>query len=429
MKRFLPILGVVLLVLGMVASFALDYSQTVKDGAVDFRNRITGVRLLERGIDPYHHLWHAGDPEELCDTRNNPRMTVTKTTVSPALLVLYAPLAALPYRGAEFAWLFAQWLLLLATLGLWLRTGMPSLQLWVAAFFVVGFTFTPGWRWEAERGQCYTLLVFLLAYVLAPGRVGGRADDFLVGAMAGVLVALRPSNIVLLPFLTMHRPRQFTGALAGLLAAFAAPVLLHAPVWLEYLSAMQANSDYYRNGTYPLRPSQPFPPVIEGTPLATMSAMTSYPFVDLSVYAVARRFGCGALPDVPFVLLFGGLFLAWLFGTRKRQVELLLPGVAAWIFLSDFVLPTTRWGYYDVMILNVILAQIAVARRIPCAAWPGLLAVPVMWTFSLFEKAPLALVYAPQILFLLSAALALLAPFERVPREENAPISGGRVSL
>ena len=420
MKGSLPILGAVLLVLGLVASFALDYSQTAKDGAVDFRNRITGVRLLEQGLDPYHHLWHAGDPEELCDTRNNPRMTVTKTTVSPALLVLYAPLAALPYRAAEFAWLIAQWLLLLATLGLWLRTGTPPLKLWLAALFVVGFTFTPGWRWEAERGQCYTLLAFLLAYVLAPGRVGRRADDFLAGAVAGVLVALRPSNVVLLPFLTMHRPRQFMGALAGLLAAFAAPVLLHAQVWLEYLTAMQTNSGYYRDGTLPPRPSQPFPATIEGTPLATMSAMTSYPFVDLSVYAVARRLGFGALPDVPFVLLFGGLVLAWLFGTRKRPVDLLLPGMAAWIFLSDFVLPTTRWGYYDVMILNVILAQIAVARRIPCAAWPALLAVPVMWTFSLFAQVPVALVYVPQILFLVSAVLALFPPDERVPREENA---------
>jgi hypothetical protein len=114
--------------------------------------------------------------------------------------------------------------------------------------------------------------------------------------------------------------------------------------------------------------------------------------------------------------LFSGS-LAWLFGTRKRPVELLLPGMAAWIFLSDFVLPTTRWGYYDVMILNVILAQIAVARRILGAAWPGLLAVPVMWTFSLFDKLPLALVFVPQILFLASAMLALWVPSKR---EENA---------
>jgi hypothetical protein len=413
MKSALPILGAVLLVLGLVASFALDYSQTTKDGAVDFRNRITGVRLLERGLDPYHHLWHAGDPEEFCDTRNNPRMTVTKTTVSPPMLVLYAPLAALPYRAAEFVWLFTQWLLLLMTLGMWLRTGTPPLKLWLAAIFVVSFTFTPGWRWEAERGQCYTLLAFLLAYVLAPGRVGGRADDFLVGAVAGVLVALRPSNVVLLPFLTMHRPRQFIGVLAGLSVALAVPVLLHPQVWIEYLTAMQANSVYYRDGALPQRPSESFPATIEGTPLATMSAMTSYPFVDLSVYAVARRFGFDALPDVPFVLLFGSLFLAWLFVTRKRPAELLLPGMAAWIFLSDFILPTTRWGYYDVMILNVILALIAVNRRIPCAAWTALLAVPVMWTFSLFEKTPTALVYVPQILFLVSAVLALFPSDER----------------
>jgi len=73
-----------------------------------------------------------------------------------------------------------------------------------------------------------------------------------------------------------------------------------------------------------------------------------------------------------------------------------------------------------VMILNVVLAEIAVGKRIPCAAWPGLLAMPVMWTFSLFEKVPLALVYVPQILFLVSAVLALFAPDECAPCEKNA---------
>src|ERR1700722_14128683 len=115
MKRFLPILGVVLLVLALVVSLGIDFSQTLRSGAGDFRNRITGARLLEHGIDPYHYIWHPGDPAEFCDTRNNPRMTVSKTTVSPAMLVLYAPLAALPYRVAQFAWFFVQWLLLLGT--------------------------------------------------------------------------------------------------------------------------------------------------------------------------------------------------------------------------------------------------------------------------------------------------------------------------
>jgi hypothetical protein len=238
-----------------------------------------------------------------------------------------------------------------------------------------------------------------------------------VGAAAGLLVALRPSNIILLPFLVLHRPRQVAGALAGLLAAFALPSMLHGQVWLDYLSAMQTHSDYYRHGTLPPRPSQSFPAVIEGTPLATMSAMTSYPFVDLSVYGVSRRIGWGALPDLPLILLFGGLFLAWIWGTRRQLMTVLLPGMAAWIFLSDFVLPTIRWGYYDVMILNVVLAGIAMDRRIPCAVWPGVLAVPVMWTFSLFDKVPIALVYVPQILFLACAALALWAS---VRREENA---------
>lgn len=420
MKRHLPILGAVLLALALVVSFGIDFSQTLRSGAVDFRNRITGARLLEHGIDPYHYIWHPGDPAEFCDTRNNPRMTVSKTTVSPAMLVLYAPLAALPYRAAQFAWLFLQWLLLLGTVWLWLRAGMARFSFWLALFFVVAFTFTPGWRNEAERGQCYTLLVFLLAYVLTFRSECGQGNEFLAGAVAGVLVTLRAPYIVLLPFLALHRPRQLPGALVGLLAGVIVPTLLLPHVWLDYASAMQTNSDYYRHASLPARPAQAFPDVIEGTPMATMASVPYFPYVDLTVYAVARRLGFGGVPDLPCILIFGGLFLAWLLCTRGRLMRLLLPGMAAWLFLSDFVLPTSRWGYYDVMILNVVLAEIAVGKRIPCAAWPGLLAMPVMWTFSLFEKVPLALVYVPQILFLVSAVLALFAPDECAPCEKNA---------
>jgi len=409
MKGFFPILGAVLLALGLTVSFGVDFSHTVVNGAVDFRNRITGVRLLEHGIDPYHYIWHPGQPDVFCDTRNNPRMTVSKTTVSPAMLMLHAPLAALRYRAAQFAWLLGQWLLLLGTAWLWLRGEMMSLKFWLTAFFVVGFTFTPGWRWEAERGQSYPLLVFLFAYWLTSARGAGRGNDFIAGVVAGLLVALRPPFIVLLPFVALYRRAQLSGAAAGLLAGLVLPMVMHPHIWIDYASAMQTNSDYYRHASLPPRPPQAFPEKIEGTPTTILSGMTeSYPFVDDSIYALARRWGWKTLPDLPMILVFGGLFFAWLFWKRRANVESLLPAMAAWIFLSDFVMPTTRWAYYDVMILNVVLAGIAVASRFPWVVLPALLAVPVMWSFSVLAHVPLLLLCVPQALFVLCAILCLV---------------------
>ncbi len=208
------ILGATLALTLLAISFAIDFTQTTRNGAVDLRNRITGVRLLEHGIDPYHYIWHPGDPAEFCDLRNNPRMTVSKTTATPAMLVFYAPLAAMPYRAAQFAWLYAQWLLLLGTGWLWLRVSTTPLQRWLVIFFLVGFTFTPGWRWEAERGQFYTLLTFLFALWLSVTREAGRAT--IAGFLAGLLIALRPPFAMLLPFIALVAARAIAGSARGI---------------------------------------------------------------------------------------------------------------------------------------------------------------------------------------------------------------------
>jgi hypothetical protein len=408
MRSFACVLGCIVLALALGLSFARDFSLTMQNGAVDFRNRIIGARLLEHGIDPYHYIWHPGDPAEFCDIRNNPRMTVSKTSVTPAMLVVFAPLAALPYRTAQITWFVAQWLFLLGTAWFWLRCGVTPLKCWLAAIFVVGFTFTPGWQWEMERGQCYTLLVFLLAYVLASWRGEERANA-LAGFVAGLLVALRPPCIVLLPFLALHRRGQLRAACVGLFAGVVVPMLLHPPIWIDYASGMVTASDYYRHSSLPPRPEQAFPAVIEGVPLAIMGRMASFPFVDVSVYALARRFGLGVLPDIPLMLLFGALFFAWLWWKRREVAERVLPGLAAWVFLADFLIPTPRWGYYDVMILNVILAQIVVAKKFSWSALPGPLGVMVMWSYPAFAQVPLAFLFAPQILFVVSAVLALIA--------------------
>src|SRR5271156_4650353 len=98
MKGMMPTMGWVMVGLALLVSFWVDFSNTAQGGAIDLRSRITGVRLLEHGINPYYYKWHNGDPEEYCDVYNNPKLPVSKTTGTPAMLMLHLPLAALPYR-------------------------------------------------------------------------------------------------------------------------------------------------------------------------------------------------------------------------------------------------------------------------------------------------------------------------------------------
>src|SRR5476649_740345 len=166
MKGVIPAVGWVAVGLALLVSFGLDFANTAQGGAIDLRNRITGVRLLEHGIDAYHYKWREGGPEEFCDVYNNPRLPVSKTTATPALLLLHVPLAALPYRLAQFLWFFAQWLLLLETGWLGLRACATSPTRWLGALLLAGFTYTAAWRLHAERGQAYVLLAFLFAWWL-----------------------------------------------------------------------------------------------------------------------------------------------------------------------------------------------------------------------------------------------------------------------
>ena len=263
-KSILPILGWVLLGLAIVVSIGIDVRNMAQGGSVDLRNHITGVRLMEHGIDPYRYHWHEGDPPEYIDLRNNPSLPVSKTTITPALLLLHLPFAALPYRLTQYLWLGVQWLLLLGTGWLWWRACTTALQGWLVTVFVVAFSYTAAWRWQAERGQAYVLLAFHFACWLKLMMDPQRRNGFAAGLVAGVLVALRPPVLLLLPFLLLHRRGQLLGVATGLLLGFGLPLLLLPHVWTDYFLAMQDFSHLYRYGVTLSAVSPHYPPRIEG---------------------------------------------------------------------------------------------------------------------------------------------------------------------
>ena len=338
---------------------------------------------------------------------------MSKTTATPALLMLHLPLAMLPYRLAQFLWFFAQWLLLLGTGWLWLRACTTSRQRLLVAVFVTGFTYTAAWRLHAERGQAYVLLAFLFAWWLAATLDPKRGNGFLAGLIAGFLVALRPPFVLLAPFLALYRRGQLAGAAVGVLLGFGLPLAINTASWSDYFSAMQTHSELYRNAIDPAPGPQSYPPTIEGIPTDILAKYVAIPYADFSVHALLRWLGFAPFPALPLLVVVAVPFVVWLGLARGQPMERLLPGLAAWFFLADFFLPAYRDSYNDVLILNVVCLGFIATNQFPWAAWPCILALPVGWAIYALAPEQSGLINLPTALFAVGTALFLFLPMLR----------------
>jgi hypothetical protein len=404
-KRFGPAVAWGVLGLLLAWSFCLDFENVAQGGAIDLRNRITGARLLAHGIDPYFYKWHEPEPPEYCDPYNNPLLPVSKTTATPALLLVHLPLALLPYRLGQFLWFFAQWLLLLGAAWLWFRRCAAEWQRLALAVFVTGFTYTAAWRLHAERGQAYVLLMFLLAVWLAATREvrPERMKNFLTGMLAGFLVALRPPFLLLAPFLLLHRRSQLPGAAVGLLLGIILPMFWLPDAWMKYSSAMTTHSALYREGIDPAPPPESFPAQIEGISTDLLGNYVAIPYADFSVHALLREIGWEPFPAWPPLLAVLAAYGGWLAWSRAQPMDRLLLGIVVWLFLIDLFLPAYRNNYNDVLILNVVALGLIVHGRITWGAGLCLLALPVGWGVALVAPMHDAPINLPSALLTLGA--------------------------
>jgi hypothetical protein len=404
-RRHLTVLGI-LLGLTVAASFWIDWKNTVQGGSVDFRNRMVGARLLEHGIDPYFYHWHQGDPEQYCDPLANPNRVVSRTTVTPTFLLLYLPLGALSYRVEQFLWLILQWLMLLGTGWLWWRAADKPLTRVLIALFVVSFSFVAEWRLHAERGQCYVLLTFAFAGWMTMTLDPRRGNGFLAGYLAGFLVALRPPFLLLVPFLALHRRGQLVGAVWGMVTGFVAPLFFLASCWPRYFSSAKAFAYLYLNQVHVPRVPLHAPALIEGMPASLMSHSLYFPDGLFSFHTYMLRFGLEPIPALPPLLAVGAVFVFWLWWSRQHSAARVLPGIAAWFFLTDLFLPVYRESYNDVLALDILAAGLIVAPRFPWGAWPCLLAIPfgvAVYVLNLDHP----WVILPEILYTLGSILFL----------------------
>lgn len=417
MKGMFPTLGWVIVGLALLVSFGIDFANTWPGGAIDLRNRITGLRLLEHGVDAYHYKWSEGEPEAYADVFNNPKLPVSKTTATPALLMLHLPIAWMSYGSAQMTWFLAQWLLLLGIGLLWLLACTTQRQRWFVAILVIGFTYTAAWRLHAERGQAYVVLAFLFAaWLTITARLNGKwTSPFIAGCIAGIIIALRPPFVLLLPFLVLHRRGQLAGAAAGLLLGFGLPLLVNSHGWSDYFSAMQTHSELYRNGIDPRPGPQHYPSTIEGISTDTIAHFAVIPYADSSIFAMLKYLGLErnwlgdeAVPAWPPLLVITVVFSLWLWLTRAQPLPRLLLALAAWLFLVDFFLPAYRDSYNDVLILDVVATGLLATTSLPWAVWPCALALPIGWAVYVFVPEQVGLINLPTLLFALGAVVAVV---------------------
>jgi hypothetical protein len=410
MKEFTPVWAWVILGVALAISLYVDLSNTMTSGSIDLRNRITGTRTMMADIAPYHYKWHKGEPPEYCDLYNNPTLPVSKVTATPTALLLLVPLAALDYGSAQLLWLFLQWALLLGTAWLWLRRSENFQQWLFIAGSTAGFTYTAAWRLHAERGQAYVLLLFVFAVWLVLTLDSKKGNGFIAGCVAGLLIALRPPLLVLLPFLALHRRGQLLGAAVGLLVSAGIPTLINPAAWPDYFSAMHDYAGIYTSFVEAPFQAQAYPDTIEGIPLDTLAHFAVIPFADYSIFNLLHVMGLDSFPNLPVLLAIVVPFGIWLWLTRKIATERLLPALAAWFFLIDLFLPSFRNNYNDVLILNIIALGVLAASRIPWGAWPCLVALPVGWAVYGLTLHPAWMIDAPSFLFTVGAVLFLFLP-------------------
>lgn len=414
MKSTLPVIAIFVLGVLLVVSIGVDCGNMASGGSIDLRNRITGTRLFAAHQDAYHYKWTTAGPPDWCDPFNNLALPITRTTVTPSLLMLNLPLAPLSYRYIQSVWLIAQWLMFLVTAALWMMVIPKGRLRWLWAMVVTGFTFTVAWRHHTDRGQAYVVMLFLLACWMLATRHSKLGNGLIPGLVAGLLVALRPPFLLLLgPFLLLRRRGQILGAIVGLALSAGLPLLWSTSCWSDYQRAMQTWSELYRAGTFnPRPPPQAYPAQVEGLAIDTLAHFSAIPFADSSLFALFKSLGASVVPASPVLLALVLLVSIWFWCGRSKSDDILLAGVAAWSFLGDLFLPAPRNSYNDVQILNLVALGLVMARgdRPSWIVWLLLASWPLNWAVMASLPGEKWIINLPSVIMMAGAVLMLVRP-------------------
>ena len=372
--------------LSILISFFYDLELVRTSGNIDLRNRIVGSRLLFAGVNPYRYHWRPTDPEAWNDPLGNPLKPFSRTTVTPTMLVMYEPLALLPYRATQFVWLILEWIFLLGSGFICARFCSGTRQRLLLVFFLAGISFTNAWRAHTDRGQYYVLMLFLVSAWLACVLRSDKKRALLAGLLAGVLISIRPQFLILVPFLFLHYREHIRFLVASLSLLVILPMCISRTCWVDYFSAMKEISVYYSNGD--LSPvEQKEAPQIEGMPSTLMETSNPIAMSDFTLYHLLRKTGFPRFSPFILTLLLGCAYLGWLAMTLHTATVIRLMGMVGWFFWSDVFGIATRGSYQDILIFAIVGFSLAETRLL-AAALLAFIYLPVGWLLGVIPTFP-----------------------------------------
>lgn len=364
-----------------------DLRNTLRHGGIDLRNRIVGARLLTQGIDPYYYRWQPGDSETLRDPFDQLELPISRVTVAPVGLALYAPFAGLPYHIQRLIWFVLQQLAFLGSLALLVFTNANTRNKAVLAISLLFMNSNYSWRLHVETGQIYIFYVFLIAlsYWFLFRKM--RFNGVMAGLSLGLAIAIRPPLIVMaLPMLLFKKIKLFTITLLGTVVWLLLSVLLFGyQVWLNYFSAMNLISQLSRGELKsPELKEIVLPQILEGVVFGLKDASkTEQTSVALKLTELSGiQFSIGH-----FVLIIAVIFLVYLLIASKLyrdqrnyqftplDLMVILGGVL--VLITDFLIPAPRYSYNDVLYLIPLIPTLKYVQ------WNSYIDIPVLCLLAL----------------------------------------------
>ncbi|MDB6070348.1 MAG: hypothetical protein JWL81_1519 [Verrucomicrobiales bacterium] len=347
-----------------------DVIHTADGGSIDFRNRITGVRVASEHRDPYFFKWNRTESERLCDPFTFPASPVNHTTVTPVTLSLFYPLKDLPYNVSRWIWFGVQY----AALGLgfwaWARGSDRKNWLW-GGLLTCLFCLSPHWRLHIDRGQSYVVYAGLFLALAAvarglkggvektsPGEAGNGGRSWAEGILASMLAVLRPTYAVLLGWGVARKNRSvIVASVVGLAVWAVLPTLLAGQaIWSNYFKAMGVHAQLYLTQTRFPAARFSASETIEKIPVDTFLRFPRIPFSDTSIYRLLS-FNVPGSPQVWLAVWACGAAVSGFLFMRRKQVggPRFWWAVSAWILVGDFILPAYRYSYNNVLLWPVLL--------------------------------------------------------------------------
>ena len=468
-----------LLIAASLVVLAVAFVNSVRDvqtyGGVDLRGRVTAARALLLGMDPYFYVWQPGMSEDLLDPCRG-RELMSRGTVSPPVMCIYALTARLPYRTIRWIWFGCDWLALLATVLLLTRLSLQPDDLTRALTVVCGFAFIGGsqiWRLHVERGQFYIYYSLLLALAFLYAGKKTPRGPWLAGLAIGVSAALRPTLLVVaVPALLQRRWSVVAGAALGaaLVLGVTLPVTgLHA--WNSFRQNAADAEEAYLQRYFYLDPNcgidppdlltqipgvacDQVPHTVEG--MNCFEAWSPYLIQDYSFLGVSNQYLwiahnlCGWKVGYPpghdprlqilrraYVAICAAVFLGLLLWRRRWSLSLLLLIGLYLSVLGDYMIVPTRGLYAEVHQI-VVYALLGSYLLRPGVGWAGktLGWIGIAWALPLFVLGGLPYLtkvlisplsdagpYAALAFFLVALLYAV-----RVSGQGEGPFAGGEES-